>query len=212
LKRGVVFGDRRIVLRKRHQRIGAVDARRQMARLAREHAIERRERVLRTIQIEQHGRAVRLRLEMVSRERERLVEARERIGGPLQRAEHQAHVGVRVGRVRGDLQRGGDQPLRLTGLSALQLQQAEQMQRIELVREAFQDAGVALLGRGELTLLVQRHGFLKGRLALLGREFRHAVRPCMIPKSGSRFSDKIMHQTSLIRAECQQSGSARRAP
>jgi hypothetical protein len=88
---------------------------------------------------------------------------------------HEAEIGMRVSRPRRDLQRRCDQPLRLAGLADLQLQQAEQVQRVELIGEAFQDARVALLGGRELPLLVQRECLLKRCRALLRGKFRHAV-------------------------------------
>ena len=146
-----------------------------MARLARQHRVERRERIVVAAEIEQHVAAVGQRLEVIGIERERLVEARQRIRGALQRAEHEAEIGMRVRRRRRDLQRRRDQPLRLAGLAGLQLQQAEQMQRVELIGKALQDARIALLGGGELPLPVQRQCLLKRCRALLRGKFRHAV-------------------------------------
>ena len=140
-----------------------------MARLARQHPDEADQGFLGAIEIEQDVAAVRERLEMIRVERQRLVEIRQRLGRPLQRSEGQALVGQRIGRPRIDAERRGDQPMRLARLAALQLQQPEQMQCVELAGKAFQDARVILLGCRELPLPVQRQSFLQRRLGLLRR-------------------------------------------
>ena len=169
-ERFVIFLDRGFRPPEREQRVAAIDPRRQMTRLARQHADEADQRLFGAIEVEQDVAAVGERLEMIGIARQRLVEMRERLGRPLQRRKGEAEIGERIGRRRIDAERRRDQPLRLAGLAALQLQQPEQVQRVELVGKALQNARVVLLRGRELPLPVQRERLLQRRLGLLRRE------------------------------------------
>ena len=106
-----------------------------MARLEREHPVERGDRFGRTRELEQKVAAIVERVEMIGRDRQRLVDAGERLIVALERVQDQGKIGQRVGRARMELERGGDQAVGLARFTALVIEHAEQMQRVEIVRD-----------------------------------------------------------------------------
>ena len=67
----------------------------------------------------------------------------------------------RVARI--DLQGAGDQLQPWGGISSVELDDPEQMQRVEVVRRLVEDAAIQALGLGQAPLLMQSEGLLKRR-------------------------------------------------
>ena len=105
-----------------------------MARLKREHPVERSDRFSRTREREQKVAAIVERLEMIGRNLQRLVDAGERLIVALECVQHQRKIGQRIGRARLELERGGNQAVGLARFAALVIEHAEQVQRVEMFR------------------------------------------------------------------------------
>src|ERR1043166_3187165 len=95
---------------------------------------------------------------MTGIKRERLLEACERIGVALERVQHESQVRARIGRARVDRERGADQPISLASLAGLMLEQAQEMQRIEVCAARLENARINFLGLRQVALSVQGHG------------------------------------------------------
>src|SRR5262249_56162905 len=55
----------------------------------------------------------------------------------------------------------GDEPIGFSGLSALRLDRAEKIERVELIGQRLEHAGIDLLRLAQPSLLLQRHGLLQ---------------------------------------------------
>ena len=86
---------------------------------------------------------------------------RERFAVAFERVQHIGEIDQRIGRVRIDLQRRRHQAMRLAHLAALRLDQAEQMQRVEIVRRGLERACVEFFGFAQASLLMQAQRLLQ---------------------------------------------------
>ena len=75
-------------------------------------------------------------------------------GVALERVQHIGEIDERIRRIRIDLQRCRHQAMGFAHLAALRLDQAEQMQRVEISRRRLQRTGVEFLGFAQASLLV----------------------------------------------------------
>ena len=112
------------------------------------------------------------RVRVAGLERERLVETLERLLIAFERVQHDPEVDPCVRRAGIDLQRRGDEPVGLAGLSALRLDGAEKVERVELVGQRLEHARINLLRLAQPSLLLQRHGLLQGLPEIRRRAMR----------------------------------------
>jgi hypothetical protein len=131
-----------------------------LARIARQHLVEAGKRLLRAAERKQRVAAALQGIGIARPQRQRLVEAIECFGVTLERAQHVGQIHPGVGHFWIELERARYQPVGLAHLAALRLRQAEQMQRVELVRRRFQHARIELLSLAQPPLLVQGDGVL----------------------------------------------------
>src|SRR5262249_28037193 len=101
------------------------------------------------------------RVRVAGLQRQRLVETLERLLIPLERMQHDPEVDPRVRGTRIDLERRGDEPVGFSGLSALRLDGTEKIERVELIGQRLEHAGIDLLRLAQPALLLQRHGLLQ---------------------------------------------------
>jgi len=161
-QRRVEVGERVGGLAERRLRSATVDQRFDMARIFGDHLIERGQRLLMAVEREERV-AVGLQNVRIARlERECALASGERFAIALERMQYigKIHPGIRRAAI--DLQRRHHQPVRFTHLSALRLDEAKQMQRVEVLRRRFEHARVQLLGLAQLALPVQGERVLHG--------------------------------------------------
>ena len=162
-QRRIVFRERILATAALPQRIAAVDVGLDMARLEREHPVERSDRFSRTREREQKIAAIVERLEMIGRNLQSLVDAGERLVVALERVQDEGKIGQRIGRARVELERGGNQAVGLARLAALVIEHAEQVQRVEVVPIVLEHAAVDLLRLVQPALPVQADRVLDRR-------------------------------------------------
>ena len=133
-----------------------------MRGIAREHGVVTGDGVLGTTERVQRIAAIEQRLLVARPQRQRLVEMRECFAIALERVQHIGEIDQRVRRVWIDLQRRRHQAVRFTHLAALRLDQAEQMQRIEIVRRRLERACIKFFGFAQAALLMQAQRLLQG--------------------------------------------------
>src|SRR5215471_3248968 len=117
--------------------------------------------MLRTPQREQRVAAQMQRVDVAGLQRERPVETLERLLIALERMQNDPEIDPCIRRAGIDLERRGDEPVGLSGLSALRLDGAEKVERVELIRQRLEYAGIDLLRLAQPPLLLQRHGLLQ---------------------------------------------------
>src|SRR5215470_9958464 len=101
------------------------------------------------------------RVDVAGLQRERLVETLERLLIALERMQHDPEIDPCIRRAGIDLERCGDEPVGLSCLSALRLDGAEKVERVELIGQRLEDAGIDFLRLAQPPLLLQRHGLLQ---------------------------------------------------
>ena len=132
-----------------------------MRRIAREHRVVTGSGFIGAVERIQCISAIDQRLRVARPQRQRLVEVRERFGVAFERVQHIGEIDQRIGRVRIDLQRRRHQAMRLTHLAALRLDQAEQVQRVEIVRRGLERTCVEFFGFAQASLLMQAQRLLQ---------------------------------------------------
>nr|WP_199805318.1 hypothetical protein [Bradyrhizobium pachyrhizi] len=130
----------------------------------REHAIVACERLLVAPEVRKRDSAIIERRRKVLPERDRHIEARERFVEAAQRAQRVAEVAVRVRDVAVEPDRAPDQVDAALAAAGLRRNQAQQMQRIEVVRLLSEHVFIDLLCCRELPSLMQRDGLREGAL------------------------------------------------
>src|SRR5512132_3392305 len=111
----------------------AIEARLRMVRDQREDFVEGRKRVLRTPQRQQRVAALQQRVGVARLQCQSFVETLERLLVPLERVQHDPEIDPGVRRTRIYFERRGDEPIGLSGLSALRFDGTEEIERIELI-------------------------------------------------------------------------------
>ena len=106
--------------------------------------------------------AIKQRFLIARPQRQRLVESASASASRLSACSTLAKLIKRVGRVRIDLQRRRHQPVGFAHLAALRLDQAEQMQRVEIIRRRLERARVEFFGFAQASLLMQAQRLLQG--------------------------------------------------
>src|SRR5215813_10703821 len=117
--------------------------------------------MLRTPQREQRVAALMQRVDVAGLQRERPVETLERVLIALERMQNDPEIDPCIRRAGIDLERRGDEPVGLSGLSALRLDGAEKVERVELIGQRLEHADINLLRLAQPSLLLQRHGLLQ---------------------------------------------------
>src|SRR5262249_49586735 len=79
----------------------------------------------------------------------------------LERMQHDPEIHPCIRRAGIDLERCGDEPVGLSCLPALRLDGAEKVERVELIGQRLEDAGIDFLRLAQPPLLLQRHGLLQ---------------------------------------------------
>src|SRR5262249_25743107 len=158
---GVEFGDGLLVSSESGQCEAAIEPRVRVTGDQRQDLVDGGKRILRTPQREQRVGALMQRVRVAGLQRQGLVEALERLLIPLERMQHDAEVDPRVRGAGIDLERRGDEPVGFSGLSALRLDRTEKIERVELIGQRLEHAGVDLLRLAQPSLLLQRHRLLQ---------------------------------------------------
>ena len=109
---------------------------------------------------------------------ERLVEARQRLLVAVHGVEHEAVIQKHLRRLRPQLHRRRNEPQRRRKVAARQLDDAEHLQRVEMIGPHRQHRGVEPLGLRDPPLMVQLQRLMHGArnvewLALRQRRQRH---------------------------------------
>ena len=87
---------------------------------------------------------------------------RECFGVALEHMQDIGEIDKRIGRGRIDPEGRRHQAMGFAHLAALRLDQAEQMQRVEIIRRRLQRAGIELFGFAQTSLLMQAQRLLQG--------------------------------------------------
>src|SRR5262249_8515001 len=175
-QRTVELGEGLLVSSERGQREAAIEQRVRMTGDQRQDLVDGGKRILRTPQREQRIGALMQRIRVAGLELQRFVETLERLLIALERMQHDAEVDPRVRRAGIDLERGGDEPVGFAGLSALRLDRTEKIERVELIGQRLEHAGIDLLRLAQPSLLLQRPRLLQRLSDIWPRAMRHGHR------------------------------------
>ncbi len=100
-------------------------------------------------------------VDIVRRERPRFVETVERLRRALERMQRLTEIAPGSGCARIGFDGGAEQALRLADLALLQLDRAEKIERVEIVRHGLEYAAVDFFRVAQLALALQRHRFVE---------------------------------------------------
>ena len=134
-----------------------------MPRRAREHRLEFRQRVGRAPETQQHIGVLVEDIDVVGRQRARFVEAFERVRRALERMQRLPEIAPRLRRTRIGFDRGAEQPLGFAKTALLQLDAAQKIERVEIIRRGFEHARIDFFRVAQLALPVQRNRLLQRR-------------------------------------------------
>ncbi len=132
-----------------------------MPRTARQHCIEAGQSLARTIERVQGVAAIEQGVWIAGPKREGPVDGGERLIVSFKSMQDIGEVNQDIGNIRIDLQGGGHQSIGFAHLAILGIDQAQQMQRIEVVGRGLERAGVKLLSLAQTPLLMQAQRFLQ---------------------------------------------------
>lgn len=143
------------------QRHSAGEVRVHVPRIDRQDAVEAGDRLLRPAEPGEDESALEQRLRMLRSERRDAVEGRKRLRRAVEIVQAKPEIEERVRRRRVDLQGRRDEARALLVARLLAFEDAEMMQRLEMLRRAGEDVAIELLGLCELALLMQRERALQ---------------------------------------------------
>src|SRR5262249_29173402 len=172
-QRRLEFDNRLLVTPEPRQGEAAIELRLRMTRYRGQNLVECPEGILRAPQRHERVAALMQRVGVAGLQRQRLVKTLERLLISLERVQHDAEIDPSIWRAGVDPERGSDQPIGFSGLSALSFDRTEEIERVELVGHRLQHPGVDLLRLAQAALLLQRHG-----IAQRQSEIRQALRWC----------------------------------
>src|SRR5262249_55817305 len=170
-QRRLEFDNRLLVTPEPRQGEAAIELRLRMTRYRGQNLVECPEGILRAPQRHERVAALMQAAGAAGLQRQGLVKPLERLLISLERVQHDAEIDPSIWRAGVDPERGSDQPIGFSGLSALSFDRTEEIERVELVGHRLQHPGVDLLRLAQATLLLQRHGIAQ-RLP----EIRQAMR------------------------------------
>ncbi len=199
----VVTGTRVLEARELGEHIAAIEQHGGGARLARQHLVVDDERFLETPQPRQHNGAIVERVEVARIDRENSVADRQRIRRPIERKQHRHHDGQRLRRPRLELQRLGDQLVRVAEMALLIADESEKMQRVELPRVLRQHRTIDPLGLGDPALPMQHPAVLDSlhrRLSQAASEGHDRGSPPPLPATQSRWSINKLWRNATTQA------------
>ena len=160
-ERRVEFGNGLLMTAERRMGDAAIEPRLGMLRRAGQKLLEFGERLLGAAEAEQRVGVLIENGEVVAIERARLVEACECFVVALERVLHLTEIGPGARRAWIDLDRGGQQAMRLAHASELRLDGAELIERLEIIGRRLEHARKDLLGVAQLALALQGHCLVK---------------------------------------------------
>ena len=164
----VVARDRPHWLVQPQQRVASIDQRADMTGRLCQRALVARQRVIEAPQFEAGIGEIIENLRMIRRQLQRVAKARNRFVKAAGGVQRQTEIRHRIRRSRIGLQRRRQEMQRFHHALALEIEHAEQMQRIEIVRPMLENAGAELLRPVQVAVL--KRGI---RLPLQARQVRH---------------------------------------
>jgi hypothetical protein len=156
-QRRIEIGERALKRSKRFLGETAVQPRLEMLRVVGEHGLQFGERLAVAVERDQRVGVLIKNADVVGRQRARSIETLQRLSRPLERMLGLAEIAPAVRDVRIGLDRRSEQALRLAELTLLNLDGAEEIERVEMIGRGFEDARIEPLRLAQPALPVQRH-------------------------------------------------------
>ncbi len=135
------------------QRVAAIDPRADMIGVFRQHRIEMCERVIDTAKLKIGIGKIVENFRMIRRKLQRVAIACDRLFPSPDRVQRQSKIGHRIGGGGIDPQRLRQKAKRLGQAMTLEIEHAQQMQRVEIVRPVFKNTRAQFRGAIEVALL-----------------------------------------------------------
>ncbi len=163
LQDGFVAGSGFVEPRQCGEHVAALEQRVDRTAVARQHLLEREERVVEAAQARQHHGAIVKRIEIAGIERDQSVASGQRLLEPTEREQGSYQYRQCLGRPRPELDRLAQELVSFTGTALLISDEAEQMQRVELARVAREHGTIDRLRFGDPAHPMQRFSLVDGR-------------------------------------------------
>jgi len=160
-KNGIEIGESLLVITESRACDAPADKRIPVPPIARQYCIEAGHSIGRTVERVQGVAAMEQGVRVAGPKREGLVDRGERLVVPFETVQDIGEIDQDIRHVRIDLQGGGHQSMGFAHLAVLGMDQAEQMQGIEIVGRGLEHARVKFFGLAQASLLMQAQRILQ---------------------------------------------------